>query len=184
MMEQHCYKSVMGLMVGLVLASTLGGCSIVMALSGHEDPNLQHLQVGSTRGEVEHQLGQPKESHPTSYGAQTDIYEYEINNEPSAARAVMYLLYDVFTIGFAEIVFTPAELSTGTTIRLPIYYGPDGLVAGINETAPEMPVTPAEPRPHVVNLGSAQTPFKDLAGQLSTDMKRHPYVSACHLASG
>ena len=58
-------------------------------------------------------------------------------------------------------------------VRLPIYYGQDGLVAGINETAPEMPVTPAEPKPHVVNLGSVQTQFKDLAGQLSTDMKGH-----------
>ena len=173
MLEQHCYKYVMGLMVGIVLASTLGGCSIVMALSGHKDPNLQNLHVGSPKGEVELELGQPKESHLTSYGAWTDIYEYEINNEPSATRAIMYLLYDVLTIGFSEIIFTPAELISGRTQSLPIYYGPDGQVVGINETAPEMPVTSAEPRPHVVNLGPIQAQFKDLASQLLTGMKGH-----------
>ncbi len=167
------YKYAVRLMAGLVLASTLSGCSIGMALIGHKDPNLQGLHVGSTKGEVELELGQPKESHQTGYGARTDIYEYEVNNEPSSARAVMYLIYDVLTIGIAEIIFTPAELMTGEKKRLPIYYGVDGRVAGINETAPEMPVTPSEARPHLVNLGPMQAPFKDLADQLSIGMKGH-----------
>jgi hypothetical protein len=173
MMKPCRYKNAMRLMAGLVLTSTLSGCSIGMALIGHKDPNLQGLHVGSTKGEVELELGQPKESHQTSYGARTDIYEYEVNNEPSSARAGMYLIYDVLTIGISEIIFTPAELMTGEKKRLPIYYGVDGRVAGINETAPEMPVTPSEPRPHLVNLGPMQAPFKDLAGQLSIGMKGH-----------
>lgn len=173
MMEHRRYKYIVRLMAGLMLASTLSGCSIGMALSGHKDPNLQSLHVGSTKGEVELELGQPKESHPTSYGARTDIYEYEVNNEPSSARAVMYLLYDVLTIGIAEVIFTPAELMTGEKKRLPIYYGVDGRVAGINETAPEIPVTHSELRPQVVNLGPIQAQFKDLADQLSIGMKGH-----------
>ncbi|HJT19435.1 MAG TPA: hypothetical protein VJ746_03130 [Nitrospira sp.] len=108
-----------------------------MALSGHKDPDLQVIQIGSTKEQVDQQLGLPKESHPTNYGARTDIYEYETNNEPSAARAVTYFLYDAITLCFAEIVFTPAELATGIKTRVPIYYGADGLVAGVNETAPE-----------------------------------------------
>jgi hypothetical protein len=172
-MEHRHYKYVVRLMAGLVLASALCGCSIGMALSGHKDPNLQTLHVGSTKGEVELELGQPKESHPTSYGARTDIYEFEVNNEPSPARAVTYLLYDVLTIGIAEIILTPAELMTGEKKRLPIYYGVDGRVAGINETAPEIPVTPSEPRPQVVNLGPMKAQFKDLANQLSIGIKGH-----------
>jgi hypothetical protein len=160
-------------MTGLVLASTLSGCSIGMALIGHKDPNLQSLHVGSTKEEVELELDQPKESHPTSYGARTDIYEYEVNNEPSPARAGLYLVYDVLTIGIAEIIFTPAELMIGKTNRLPIFYGVDGRVAGINETAPEMPVTASEPKPQVVNFGPVQAQFKDLADQLSIGMKGH-----------
>lgn len=65
----------MKFIAGLVLLSLLSGCSIVMALSGHKDPNLQGLHVGSTKDEVDVVLGQPKESHLTSYGARTDIYE-------------------------------------------------------------------------------------------------------------
>ena len=172
-MEHRHYKYVVKLMAGLVLASALSGCSIGMALSGHKDPNLQTLHVGSTKGEVELELGQPKESHPTSYGARTDIYEYEVNNEPSSTRAAVYLLYDLLTIGIAEVIFTPAELMTGEKKRLPIYYGVDGRVAGINETAPEMPVTSSELRPQVVNLGPMQAQFKDLADQLSIGMKGH-----------
>jgi len=173
MMEHRPYKYVVRLMAGLALTSTLSGCSIGMALSGHRDPNVQSLHLGSTKEEVELELGQPKESYPTSYGARTDIYEYEVNNEPSSGRAAMYLLYDVLTIGLAEVIFTPAELMTGEKKRLPIYYGVDGRVAGINETAPEMPVTPSEPRPQVVNLGPMQAQFKDLADQLSISMKGH-----------
>ena len=41
MMEHRRYKYVVRLMAGLVLASTLSGCSIGMALSGHKDPNMQ-----------------------------------------------------------------------------------------------------------------------------------------------
>lgn len=173
MMGHRRYKYVVRLMAGLVLVSTLSGCSIGMALSGHKDPNLQSLHVGSAKEEVELELGQPKESHPTSYGARTDIYEYEVNNEASPARAVLYLVYDVLTIGIAEIIFTPAELMIGKTNRLPIYYGVDGRVTGINETAPEMPVMLYEPRPHVVNLGPMQAQFKDLADQISIRMKGH-----------
>ena len=172
-MENRHYKYVVKLMAGLVLAITLSGCSIGMALSGHKDPNLQTLHVGSTKGEVELELGQPQESHPTSYGARTDIYEFEVNNEPSSARAGLYLLYDVLTIGIAEVIFTPAELMTGEKKRLPIYYGVDGRVAGINETAPEMPMTPSQPRPLVVSLGPMQAQFKDLADQLSIGIKGH-----------
>ncbi|HJT20784.1 MAG TPA: FlgO family outer membrane protein [Nitrospira sp.] len=142
-----------------------------MALNGHKDPNLSSFHVGSTKEEVEFQLGPPKETHPTDYGARTDFYEYEVNNEPSGARAVMYLIYDIFTFGISEIVFTAAELMTGENKRLPIYYGADGRVAGINETAPEIPTLPAaingQPRkPEIV-----QPLMKDLTTQLSIGIK-------------
>jgi hypothetical protein len=171
MIEHRRYEYVVRLFTGLVLASTLSGCSIGMALSGHKDPNLQSLHVGSTKGEVE--LRQPKESHPTCYGARTDIYEHEVNKEPRSTRAGLYLIDDVLTGGIAEIVFTPAELMTGEKQRLPIYYGVDGRVAGINETASEMPVTPSEPRPQLVNLGPIQAQFKAQVDQLSIGMKGH-----------
>jgi TolB-like protein len=159
------------ILLSLALAAGASGCSIAMALSGHKDPHLSAFHVGSTKEEVEFQLGPPKETHPTNYGARTDVYEYEVNNEPSGARAVMYLIYDIFTFGISEVVFTPAELMTGEKKRLPIYYGSDGHVAGINETAPETLAMP------VANNGQARKPefvqaqMKDLTTQLLIGMK-------------
>ncbi len=118
---------------------SLTGCSVVMALSGKKEPNLQAIHVGSTNADVEAHLGPPVDSARTDYGARTDVYEYEVGNEPSVARAFVHLLYDVFTIGFWELIGTPVEATRGEKRRLPIYYGPDGLVAGINEYAPETP---------------------------------------------
>jgi hypothetical protein len=158
---------------GIVLTSLLSGCSIVMALSGHKDPDLQYLHVGSAQTEVEQLLGQPKESHPTNYGARTDIYEYEVNNEPSAARAVMYLIYDVVTIGISEVIFTSAELMTGEKKRLPIYYGADGNVAGINETAPYLLANQTEPKARLVNFSPVHPQMRDLADQLAAGLKIH-----------
>jgi len=125
---------------------SLTGCSVVMALSGKESPNLQALHVGSTKGEVEAQLGPPVESHRTGWGARTDIYEYETGNDPDINTAAAYFLYDLLTLGFAEPLLTIGEFVRSEKHRLPIYYGPDGRVAGINETAPETPaVASSEP---------------------------------------
>jgi hypothetical protein len=53
-----------------------------MALSGEENPDLGAIKVGSTRGEVEMHLGSPVRSSSGENGTRTDIYEYEIGNEP------------------------------------------------------------------------------------------------------
>jgi len=123
----------------LCLLLSMAGCSVVMALSGKKDPDLQAIHIGSTNADVEARLGPPVDSVSTSYGARTAIYEYETGNEPSFTRAFVHLLYDFFTIGFWEIIGTPVEATRGEKRRLPIYYGPDGLVAGINEYAPDTP---------------------------------------------
>ena len=44
-----------------VLAATvlLSGCSVGMALSGNDEPDLGAIEVGTSRGEVQMQLGRP-----------------------------------------------------------------------------------------------------------------------------
>ena len=80
----------------LLLLTT--GCSVGMALSGSDDPNLGAFRVGSTRGEVELQLGSPIDSVTNPNGNRTDIYEYERGNKPSAGRAVFHGLMDILTL--------------------------------------------------------------------------------------
>ncbi len=124
------------------LSLGLAGCSVGMALSGKKDPNLGAFRVGSTRGEAELQLGSPISSVTTPDGGRTDIYEYELGNEPSAGRAIGHGIMDVLTLGLWELVGTPIEGFTGSTHRISIVYGRDDRIIAINQ-AP-VPPPPAE----------------------------------------
>lgn len=124
--------------VGLCL--TLAGCSVGMAMSGKKEPNLGAFRVGSTRGEVELQLGGPISTTTTDEGRRVDLYEYEIGNEPAPGRATAHAVLDVLTLGLWEVVGTPIEAFTGSKHRLTITYGPDDRVLAINQS-----VVPAPP---------------------------------------
>jgi hypothetical protein len=103
-----------------------------MALSGDENPDLGAVKVGSTRGEVEMHLGSPVRSSSAENGTRTDIYEYEIGNEPSAGRAVAHGLADVLTLGLWEIAGTPTEAVQGETYQATVVYDDQGRVMEIN----------------------------------------------------
>ncbi len=124
--------------VGFCFHFTIAGCSVVMAVSGKKDPNLGAFRVGSTRGEAELQLGSPIASVTTPEGNRTDIYEYELGNEPSAGRAIGHGVMDVLTIGLWEVVGTPIEGFTGSKHRITLVYGPDDRIISINQ-APRPP---------------------------------------------
>jgi hypothetical protein len=115
------------------LATT--GCSVGMALSGKKDPNLGMVRVGATRGEVEMALGNPVSSVTTQDGRRTDIYDYEIGNEPSTGRAVAHGAMDFLTLGLWEVVGTPIEALKGTKYQIAVTYDSDNRVLAINQPA-------------------------------------------------
>ena len=110
------------------------GCAVGMAMSGKREPNLGAIRVGSTRGEVELQLGGPKSSATTQQGARVDIYEYVSGDEPSAGRAAFHAVMDLLTLLLWEIIGTPIEAFQGETRRLTIAYDSDDRVEGINQS--------------------------------------------------
>jgi hypothetical protein len=118
-------------LVTLMLVGLLSGCSVGMALSGSENPNLGAIKVGSSRGEVEMHLGSPKSSLTLEDGGRADIYEYEIGNEPSAGRAIGHGAMDVLTLGLWEVVGTPIEGVQGERYHATITYDGDDKVAAI-----------------------------------------------------
>lgn len=133
---------------------SLTGCSVVMALHGKKGGNPQVIHVGSTEEEVQTQLGAPVESRSTGWGAKTEVYEYELGDKPSVGLAIGNLAIDFYTLGFHELVWSIRELTQDRS-RLSIYFGPDGRVAGINETAPETPpLAVAESGSQTVSPGS------------------------------
>jgi hypothetical protein len=115
----------------LALGWLLAGCSVGMALSGSDNPDLGAIQVGSSRGEVEMHLGSPTDSTTLEDGRRADIYQYEIGNEPSAGRAIGHGAMDVLTLGLWEVVGTPIEGVQGERYHATITYGPDDKVVDI-----------------------------------------------------
>jgi hypothetical protein len=88
------------MIVGLLAIAVMStGCSVGMAMSGKEPPNLGAFHVGSSRGQVELQLGSPISSTTEADGTRTDLYEYELGNEPSAGRGVGHAAMDILTLG-------------------------------------------------------------------------------------
>ncbi len=132
------YKPLLLLLVVCFLCS---GCSVVLAAHGKAAPNLAVVRTGATRGEIELQLGQPKKVTDigTYLGA---LYEYEVGNEPSAGRAIVHGVADVFTLGLWEIIGTPIEVFQGEKIELTIYYDRQDIARGINSPPSDANVVP------------------------------------------
>ena len=114
----------------------LSGCSVGMAMSGKSNPNLGLIKVGSTRGEVELHLGlTPIKTVTNKDGTRIDVDEYEIGNEPSAARAIGHGVMDVLTLGLWELIGTPIEGFQGDKYRLIVVYDSEDRVRSLNRIA-------------------------------------------------
>ena len=127
----RCRYVFAGACVVVAAPLVLQGCSVGMALSGKENPDLGAVRVGATRGEVEMHLGTPVQSAMLSDGRRTDTYEYQIGNEPSAGRAIGHGVMDVLTLGLWEVVGTPIEGVQGERYRATIVYTADSTVEDI-----------------------------------------------------
>lgn len=121
----------------LILCSCLllTGCSVGMAMSGKESPQLGAVRVGATRGEIELHLGAPVEIKEEN-GIRSDIYEYEVGNEPSAGRAIGHGIMDILTLGIWEVVGTPVEGAQGNKRKILISYDDADVVTKVGVITP------------------------------------------------
>jgi hypothetical protein len=138
------------LQAGIASLLMLSGCSVAMALHGHQEPNFEAFEPGSTRKQVEIQLGTPLSTASLTDGTKEDTYKYEMGNSPNGARATLYFYYDVFTIGLTEVLFTPIELFQGHDEETKIVYSSDDRVLDIKG------YTPAPPSPELKAALDAQ----------------------------
>lgn len=136
-------RQVIAVIAGVCVLSALTACSVGMALSGKKEPNLGAFNVGSTRGEAELQLGSPVASVTNPNGTRTDIYEYELGNEPSAGRAIGHGVMDILTLGLWEVVGTPIEAFQVSKHRITIVYGKDDRIISLNRAVVPPPPTEA-----------------------------------------
>src|SRR5881409_1809001 len=88
---------------GLYVLLALAGCSVAMALHGTPEPNFKAFEVGSSRQQVEIQLGKPVSSEQLGEGKKKDTYRFELGNSPNGHRAKMNLYIDLATFGLWEV---------------------------------------------------------------------------------
>ncbi|MFO0777319.1 MAG: hypothetical protein U0223_06900 [Nitrospira sp.] len=81
----------------LYVLLTLSGCSVMMAMGG-EEPDFEHMKVGTTKEESDVEFNQP--GTPNDLGEwKTEVtYKYEMKNSPNAARAAIYGYDDLATL--------------------------------------------------------------------------------------
>ncbi|MBN1354511.1 MAG: hypothetical protein JW994_07580 [Candidatus Omnitrophica bacterium] len=110
----------------LLIAITLSGCAVGMALHGKREPELSDLKVGMDITEAHFILRDYTPAVTTAPdGDRIEEYKIELGNAPSGGRALGHLAMDVLTFGAWEIVGTPMEGFTSGTMMLRITYRDD-----------------------------------------------------------
>ena len=105
---------VLGRLAAVILvALSLTGCSVGMALSGEKTPDLTVVKIGAAKDDVDLQLGAPEEIEKLADGTAKATYKFEVGNDPNAIRAIGHGALDVASIGLWELIGTPIEASTG-----------------------------------------------------------------------
>lgn len=94
----------------LILLAT--GCSAYKAASQPGPADLSGIGVGTPRQIVISKLGAPKLTDTTRQGSKQDYFEFQSGmHQASKARVLLYIAADLFTIGLAELVLWPMELT-------------------------------------------------------------------------
>jgi len=123
---------------GIYVPLALGGCSVAMALHGNPEPNFKAFEVGSSRQQVEIQLGKPVSSEQLGERKKKDTYRFELGNSPNGHRAMMNLYIDLATFGLWEVPGTIVEAMMGhKEDTLIIYDASDRVIAIEGYTPPE-----------------------------------------------
>ena len=91
------------------------GCSVYMENTRPTPTDLVEFSPGTTRDDVLAKLGAPISSTPQPGGTSCDLYRLYTKGYGETGKipiSVLETAADVFTIGLAEIVLTPAEAMT------------------------------------------------------------------------
>src|SRR5438309_6579734 len=102
---------------GLYVLLALAGCSVAMALHGTPEPNFKAFEVGSSRQQVEIQLGEPVASQPLGEGKEyIDLATFGIWELPGTIVEAMMghdeetrIIYDANVRVLAIEGYTPPE---------------------------------------------------------------------------
>jgi len=123
-------KNVISSMLIGLIAISVSGCSVAMALHGKREADVASLHIGQPRDEVVMILGQPMKTQTTETG-RIDMFECQRGNAPSAGRAIGHGVMDVLTFGAWEIIGTPVEGLSSSKYYMTITYDKEDKVTKI-----------------------------------------------------
>jgi hypothetical protein len=90
----------------------VSGCSVYKASTQPGPADLEGLGLGVPRQHFIAKLGPPKFSDIDPQGRKQDTFEFQSGlHQASKARVILYLAADVFTLGLAELILWPMELT-------------------------------------------------------------------------
>jgi len=105
-------KRFIGLVVLVLLLSTQTACSVYWALKQPPAQDLEGIGVGTSRQELLARLGPPQFSETDPQGRKQDMFEFQSGMHQAAKlRALPYAAADVFTLGLAELILWPMEMT-------------------------------------------------------------------------
>src|SRR5690349_4133107 len=95
-----------------ILVLSQSACSIYKAASQPGPADLEGIGTGTPRQTLISKVGAPKFSDIDPHGRKQDMFEFESGmHSASKARIILYAAADVFTLGLAELVLWPVELT-------------------------------------------------------------------------
>jgi len=125
---------------GLCLTASflcLIGCSPVMEANRPDPVDMSQFVIGEKRMDVLAEIGSPKATEKDGKNS-CDIYKLYTEGHSAAGKGAIAAgeaVADVFTLGLAEVIFTPAEGATQDSKHAVIFcYSPDNRLVSINQS--------------------------------------------------
>lgn len=135
------YGSGIAVLLMLPATATLQGCSVYMESTRPTPVDLSQFQPGETRDSVVERLGTPASVASETDGASCDLYNLYTHGYGAAGKAGIAVLEgaaDVFTLGLAEVITTPAEGLTKNQTHPVTFCYRDAKLARVGEDGQEI----------------------------------------------
>ena len=121
----------------ITVCALLAACSPVMEANRPDPIDLKKFPSGERRFEVLAELGNPVASTPEG-DTSCDIYKLYTRGPEAVGKGAIAageIVADIFTIGLAEIIFTPVEAATRNSKHTVLFcYGQDNKLVSVQES--------------------------------------------------
>jgi hypothetical protein len=121
----------------IIIVMLLCACSPVMEANRPDPIDLNKFIPGEKKFDVLAEIGNPVASTPDG-GNSCDIYKLFTHGPESVGKGAIAageIVADIFTLGLAEVIFTPVEAATRNSKHTVVFcYDPDAKLVSVKES--------------------------------------------------